>query len=112
MRRPWSRLRATIWPGRSAVKLRDNDLASDYLREVLKWDAGNPLLTEKVFLLEVSEGNLPKAESYAEEVLKFNSQQRMARIVLGLRDFRARHYADARKEFPGGVLYPRGRTHL
>jgi tetratricopeptide (TPR) repeat protein len=94
--------------GRSAVKLRDNDLASDYLREVLKWDAGNPLLTEKVFLLEVSEGNLPKAESYAAEVLKFNSQQRMARIVLGLREFRARRYDEARKHLEEAAYTPVG----
>jgi tetratricopeptide (TPR) repeat protein len=94
--------------GRSAVKLRDNDLASDYLREVLKWDAGNPLLTEKVFLLEVSEGNLPKAESYATEVLKFNSQQRMARIVLGLREFRARRYEEARKHLEEAAYTPVG----
>ena len=99
--------------GRSAAKLRDNSLASDYLRNVLKWDQGNPLLTEKLFLLELSEGNLPKAEDYATEVLKFNSQQRMARIVLGLREFRARRYEEARKNFaeaaytPVGELSPR-----
>ena len=33
---------------------------------------------------------MPEAEGYAAEVLKFNSQQRMARIVLGLKDFRER----------------------
>ena len=94
--------------GRSAAKLRDNSLASDYLRNVLKWDQGNPLLTEKLFLLELSEGNLPKAEDYATEVLKFNSQQRMARIVLGLREFRARRYEEARKNFAEAAYTPVG----
>ena len=45
--------------GRSAAKLRDNDIASDYLGHALKADRGNPLLTEKMFLLELSEGNMP-----------------------------------------------------
>ena len=94
--------------GRSAAKLRDNDLASDFLGHALKADAGNPILTEKVFLLELSEGNMPETERYAAEVLKFNSQQRMARIVLGLKDFRARHYADARKNFAQSAYTPVG----
>jgi len=94
--------------GRTAAKLRDNDLASDYLANALKSDEGNPLLTEKIFLLELSEGNMPEAEKFAEEVLTFNSQQRMARIVLGIRDFRGRHYADARKNFEQSAYTPVG----
>ena len=94
--------------GRSAAKLRDNALASDYLLDALKLDAGNPVLTEKVFLLELSEGNMPKAEEFATEVLKFNSQQRMARIVLGVKDFKAGHYEDARKNFEQSAYTPVG----
>ncbi|MFN4143604.1 tetratricopeptide repeat protein [Aestuariivirga sp.] len=94
--------------GRSAAKLRDNDAASDFLGHALKADSGNPLLVEKVFLLELSEGDLEQAQAYAREVLKFNSQQRMARIVLGLEDFRARRYEDARKNFAQAAYTPVG----
>lgn len=94
--------------GRTAAKLRDNDLASGFLGNALKADQGNPILTEKVFLLELSEGNMPAAEAYAAEVLKFNSQQRMARIVLGLKDFRARRYAAARQNFEESAYTPIG----
>lgn len=94
--------------GRSAAKLRDNEAASDYLANALKGDAGNPLLTERIFLLELSEGNMPVARDYAREVLKFNSQQRMARIVLGLEDFKGRHYAEARKNFAQAAYTPIG----
>ena len=94
--------------GRSAAKLRDNDSASDFLSNALKVDAGNPLLTERIFLLELSEGNIESAEEYATRVIAFNSQQRMARIVLGLRDFRARHYADSRKNFQQAAYTPVG----
>lgn len=94
--------------GRSAAKLRDNGHASDYLSDALKADVGNPVLVEKIFLLELSEGNIPRAEEFAAEVLTFNSQQRMARIVLGLKDFKGRHYEDARKNFEQSAYTPVG----
>ena len=94
--------------GRSAAKLRDDQQASGYLSEALKVDIGNPVLTERIFLLELAQGDLPKAEEFATRVLGFNSQQRMARIVLGLRDFRARHYDDARKNFQQAAYTPVG----
>ncbi len=94
--------------GRSATKLRDNDLASDYFTRALEADTSNPVLIERLFLLELSEGNLEAAEDFAVRVLGFNSQQRMARIVLGLRDFRNRHYADARKNFTISAYTPVG----
>ncbi len=94
--------------GRSATKLRDNALASGYFTEALKADADNPQLVEKVFLLELSAGNMTSAEEYATRVLGFNSQQRMARIVLGLRDFRSRHYEDARRNFQAAAYTPVG----
>ena len=94
--------------GRSAAKLRDNDIASDYLANALKADTGNPALTEKIFLLELSEGNMPRAEEFAAEILTFNSQQRMARIVLGVKDFKNRRYADARKNFEQSAYTPVG----
>ena len=94
--------------GRSAAKLRDNALASDYLLEALKLDTGNPVLTEKVFLLELSEGNMPKAEEFATQVLKFNSQQRMARIVLGVKELKGNHYEEARKNFEQSAYTPVG----
>lgn len=94
--------------GRSAAKARDNDLASDYLTEALKADPGNPVLTEKIFLLELADGNMPKAEEFANEVLKFNSQQRMARIVLGSEDLKAGRYEEARKNFEQSAYTPIG----
>lgn len=94
--------------GRTAAKLRDNDLASDYLSNALKADEGNPLLTEKVFLLELSEGDMAAAEAHASQVLTFNSQQRMARIVLGIKELRGRRYAEARKNFEQSAYTPVG----
>jgi tetratricopeptide (TPR) repeat protein len=94
--------------GRSAGKERDNAIAADYLSKALLADPDNPVLIEKLFLLEVSAGNLPDAEELAIKVLAVNSQQRMARIVLGLRDFRNHHYSHARKNFYEAAYTPIG----
>ncbi len=94
--------------GRTAGKERDNEIAADYLAKALIEDPDNPVLIEKLFLLEVSSGNMPDAEELATKVLSFNSQHRMARIVLGLRDFRVRHYADARRNFAEASYTPVG----
>lgn len=94
--------------GRSATKLRDNAIAADYFGNALKSDGENPLLIERVFLLELADGDLTSAENYAARVLAFNSQQRMARIVLGLKDFRLRHYRDARRNFQAAAYTPVG----
>ena len=94
--------------GRTASKLRDNDAASEFLTRALEEDASNPVLIERVFLLELSEGNIEIAEEMAQQVLGFNSQQRMARTVLGLRDYRNRHYPGARKNFTAAAYTPVG----
>ena len=94
--------------GRSASVARDNDLASDYFVRALKADPGNPVLIERVFLLKTAEGDIADSEEYAIQVLGFNSQQRMARIVLGLRDFRNRRYTEARKNLEVASYTPVG----
>ena len=96
---PDASLSGSYLAGRSASKLRDNDIASGYFSRALRDDPGNPVLVERLFLLELSEGNIDTAEDYAERVLSFNSQQRMARIMLGLRECRLRRYEAARRHF-------------
>ncbi len=105
---PDASLSGSYLAGRSASKLRDNDIASGYFARALRDDPGNPVLVERLFLLELSEGNIDTAEDYAERVLSFNSQQRMARIMLGLRDCRLRRYEAARRHFAEASYTPVG----
>ena len=103
-----AQLSGSYLAGRSASKARDNDLASDYFVRALKADPDNPVLIERVFLLNLAEGNIPAAEDFASKVLGFNSQQRMARIVLGLKEFRSRRYDQARRHFTAAAYTPVG----
>lgn len=94
--------------GRSADRGRDNAVAAEYLSRALLEDPDNPELTEKLFELELASGNLPAAEELARKVIGSSSQHRMARIVLGMRDFRKQRFANARKHFAEAAYTPVG----
>jgi tetratricopeptide (TPR) repeat protein len=94
--------------GRFASKQRDVDVAARYFGEALRDDPNNSILIERAFVLELSAGNIASAEEFATQVLFFNSQHRMARIVLGLRDVRHKHYKQAREHFAKASYTPVG----
>lgn len=93
---------------RTAGRNRDTAEAADYLHAALKQDPRNPVLTERLFQLELANGEVAEAEKLADKVLSFNSQQRMARIVLGLKEFKLRRYEEARKHFAEAAYTPVG----
>lgn len=94
--------------GRFAGKQRDMDAAGQYFQQALRDDPNNAVLIERVFVFDLSEGKIASAEDYAERVLSFNSQHRMARFVLGLRDVRLKRYVKARESFKKAAYTPIG----
>jgi tetratricopeptide (TPR) repeat protein len=93
---------------RSADKARDASEAADYLTKTLLLDPDNPALIERLFLLELSGGDMDAAEELADKVLTFNTQQRMARLTVGIRELRAKHYEKARRNFDKSSYTPVG----
>lgn len=94
--------------GQSALGQRDTEAAAEYLSAAMKQDPSNPSLTERLFQVRLAAGDLPEAEKLAATVLDFNSQHRMARVVLGLKEFRARRYEAAREHFQEAAYTPVG----
>ena len=94
--------------GRTAGRMRDNSASAEFLTAALKQDDGNPVLVERLFQAHLAMGDVTKAESLALKVIANNSQQRMARIVLGLKDFRNRRYPEARAQFAEAAYTPVG----
>jgi tetratricopeptide (TPR) repeat protein len=94
--------------GQTALGQRDTEVAAEYLERARKLDPGNPALTERLFITELSNGKLEKAEKLASEVIEFNSQHRMARLVLGLQAFNGRRYEEARGHFNEASYTPIG----
>jgi tetratricopeptide (TPR) repeat protein len=101
----WS---GTYLAGRTAGRLRDVDAAGSYVSSALSHDPDNIVLIERLFVLKLSAGELAKAEDLAERVITFNSEHRMARLVLGLRDMKAGKYEDARIHFTESAYTPIG----
>lgn len=94
--------------GRFAGKSRDMDAAAKYFGQALRDDPNNPVLIERAFFLALSAGKVRDAEGFASQVLSFNSQHRLARIVLGLRDLRLKRYKSARENFAKSAYTPVG----
>lgn len=94
--------------GRSASKARDTTAASIFFSSALNEDSKNSVLVERLFQLQLSAGKLPEAEASARKVIEFNSQHRMARIVLGLKELRNRRYSEARDQFAEASYTPVG----
>jgi tetratricopeptide (TPR) repeat protein len=94
--------------GRTAAWLRDNEAAVDFYSAALNQDAANPVMVERLFQYQLSGGDVAKAEAMASQVIAFNSQHRMARTTLGLKDFRNQHYAEARANFSEAAYTPVG----
>jgi tetratricopeptide (TPR) repeat protein len=103
-----SSLSGSYLAGRFAGKQRDMDAAGQYFQQALRDDPNNAVLIERVFVFDLSEGKIASAEDYAERVLSFNSQHRMARFVLGLRDVRIKRFVRAREHFKKAAYTPIG----
>ena len=94
--------------GRQAAQAKDSATAAVYLEAAMKQDSGNPALVEQLFTMRLTNGNIAGAEQLAPEVLKFNSQHRMARLVTGLKAFREKKYEAARTDFAEAAYTPLG----
>ena len=91
-----------------ASRFHDLDAMVDYTKVALKQDPTNGMLAERLFSADVLKGDLASAEGLAPLVIKANSQQRTARLVLGLKDFRDHRFADARLNFNEAAYTPFG----
>jgi tetratricopeptide (TPR) repeat protein len=103
-----SSLSGNYLAGRFAGKEKDIPAAAKFFGRALNDDPSNPVLIERAFVLHVSAGEMADAEEFATRVLSFNSQHRMARIVLGLRDMRFKRHAAARQHFAKAAYTPIG----
>lgn len=94
--------------GRHAGTLREMENAAHFFAEALGDDPDNPVLIERAFILDLSAGNLARAEKAAAQVIQFNPQHRMSRIVLGLAEARAGRLPEAREHLRKAAFTPVG----
>jgi tetratricopeptide (TPR) repeat protein len=91
---------------RHAGAERDSARAAAYYRDVLKLDPRNPDLLSRTFLSVLTEGNVDEASKLGERLLSMDRNDRISRLVLGVRDLKQKHYASARQNMAQSVRGP------
>ncbi len=91
---------------RHAGAERDEAAAAAYYRNVLKTDPHNPDLLDRTFLSILTDGDIEEASRYAEKLLSVDHTDRIARLVIGVRQLKQKQYGLARQSFAQSVRGP------
>jgi tetratricopeptide (TPR) repeat protein len=91
---------------RHAGVQRDSAAAAAYYRAALKADPRNPHLLERAFLSAVMEGEFDDAIRLADRLLQVDRNDRVARLVLGVRALKQKQYSSARQHLAQSIRGP------
>ncbi len=91
---------------RHATAERDEGAAAAYYLDVLKLDPHNSDLLSRAFLSELSDGDVDGAAKLADKLLAIDHTDRIARLVIGIRELKKKHYGAARDDFTQSVRGP------
>lgn len=105
---PMRSLAGSYLAGRFARSQHDTDQAAFFYRSALFRDPDNEVLLEQGFLMEASEGNWSGAEMLAKRLVDIQPTHRMARMFLGLVEFKAGNYDNAEENFKKADTGPIG----
>src|SRR4051794_37565758 len=91
---------------RHAGTQRDAGAAAAYYRASLRGDPKNPELLERAFLSVLAEGDLDEAVRLADQVIKLDKNDRIARLVLGVHALKQKKYPIAKQNLTQSVRGP------
>jgi len=91
---------------RHAGVQRDAGAAAAYYRAALRSDPKNSELLERAFLSVLAEGDVDEAVRLAEQVVHFDRNDRIARLVIGVRALKQKKYSAARQNLTQSVRGP------
>jgi tetratricopeptide (TPR) repeat protein len=91
---------------RHAGAERDAAAAAAYYMDVLKLDPHNPDLLSRTFLSVLTDGDIDEASKLGERLLDVDHTDRIARLVIGIRELKQKHYGVARQDFAQSVRGP------
>jgi tetratricopeptide (TPR) repeat protein len=91
---------------RHAGAERDAGAAATYYLNVLKLDPHNPDLLSRAFLSVLTDGDVDGAGKLADRVLAADHTDRIARLVIGIRELKQKHYGQAQQDFAQSVRGP------
>jgi tetratricopeptide (TPR) repeat protein len=88
--------------GRLAGKKLDVAAAASFYEKALQQDPGSAMLIDSALQMEASQGNWPRAEALARDLISIEPTNRVAHVLLGIAAFKAGRYAEAEERFRGG----------
>ena len=91
---------------RHAGVQRDAAAAAAYYRAALRADPRNSEILERAFLSVLAEGDVEEAVRLAERIVQLDRNDRIARLVLGVRALKQKNYAAARQNLAQSVRGP------
>src|SRR6185369_2603203 len=91
---------------RHASLERDAAAAATYYRAALRGDPRNGEILNKAFLAVLANGEVDEATKLAERVLQLDKNDKVARLVLGVRALKLKQYPVARRELAQSVRGP------
>jgi tetratricopeptide (TPR) repeat protein len=91
---------------RHAGGQRDVAAAASYYRAALRADPGNNELLGRAFLAVLANGEVDEGVKLAERVLQVDKNDRIARLVLGVRAIKQKQYPVARRELALSIRGP------
>ena len=91
---------------RHAGTERDAGAAAAYYRAALRNDPKNSELLERAFLSVLAEGDVEEAVRLADQVVRFDKADRIARLVLGVHALKQKKYAVAKQNLAQSVRGP------
>src|ERR1700751_5721174 len=92
---------------RHASVERDASSAATFYRSALRTDPKNNELLDRAFISSLAEGDIDEAVKLADRILTLDKSNRVARLVVGVRDLKQKKYAAAQlninQSIPGPI---------
>jgi hypothetical protein len=85
---------------------RDAASAATFYRQALSKDPKDADLLDRAFISSLADGNIDDAVKLAEHILTIDKSNRVARLVVGVRDLKAKKYASAQLNINQSIRGP------
>src|ERR1700737_2624562 len=91
---------------RHASVERDSNSAATFYRSALRTDPKNSELLDRAFISSVADGDIDEAVKLAERILTTDKSNRVARLVIGVRDLKTKKYTSAQLNINQSIRGP------
>src|ERR1700681_1322343 len=91
---------------RHASVERDSNSAATFYRSALRSDPKNNELLDRAFISSLADGDIDEAVKLADRILTLDKSNRVARLVVGVRDLKLKKYATAQTNINQSIRGP------